>query len=314
MGRRFLMWGVGPAGAVTVSLGVAIAPGDTPRSRAAEAPIECSGSAAVDFECHERRYTQLGRRDGPGVALRALAADQKRNGYVRAACHQLTHRIGRAAGSLRGIDALGAGRPVCASGYYHGVLQAVMSKMGARGAIENAAAICAEVRGDDRSSAEHYNCVHGMGHGFMEVFASDLFESLDGCGELDDSWEKDECTGGVFMENVTAVDNQTRPSRYLRPKQPLYPCTEVAEHLWDQCYDWQITYALYVNDSDFAKVFALCAGRSRGERAPCYRGVGGDVLQQSKFVTTARPGERRCDGSARWGPTARHGPTASRGP
>ncbi len=45
------------------------------------------------------------------------------------------------------------------------------------------------------------------------------------------------------------------------------PCTVVRERLWEQCYDWQITYALYVNDSDFAKVFELCAAGGAQPRA-----------------------------------------------
>ncbi len=251
------------------------------------APVECTGPKAVDFKCHEQRYTRLVRQEGSGPALRALEADQARNGYVRAACHQLTHRVGRAAGDERGIDALREGRSVCVSGFYHGVLQSVMSKLGRRGSIERADSICADLRSHGRPSAEHYNCVHGLGHGFMAVYGNDVFESLHGCRSVHDPWEQEECSGGVFMENVTAIDDRIRPSRYLRPAEPLYPCTEVAERLWDQCYDWQVTYALYVNDSDFAKVFRLCAGGVRAARAPCYRGLGGDALQQSRFVTSA---------------------------
>ncbi|MEA2143446.1 MAG: copper transport protein [Solirubrobacteraceae bacterium] len=263
----------------------------TAEDTSAPAVVACTGSAAIEFACHARRYRQLVRRDGARAALRALAADQRRNGYVRAACHQLTHRIGRAAGALHGIDALRDGRSVCASGYYHGVLQAVMGRAGARASVERAAAICAASRADERRSAEHYNCVHGMGHGFMEVFSSRVFQSLHGCEALRDRWEQDECSGGVFMENVTAIDNRARPARSLRSGQPLYPCTAVARRFWEQCYDWQVTYALYVNDSDFGAVFGLCAATPVGARRPCYRGLGGDALQQSNFVTS--PAARR---------------------
>jgi hypothetical protein len=175
---------------------------------------------------------------------------------------------------------------VCASGYYHGVLQAVMERRGARGSVRDAAAICEATRSAGRRSAEHYNCVHGMGHGYMEVFSSRVSDSLHGCQALRDRWERDECSGGVFMENVTAIDHPRRPSRSLRAEHPLYPCTAVAPRYWEQCFDWQITYALYVNDSDFGAVFALCAATTAGAREPCYRGLGGDALQQSKFVTS----------------------------
>ena len=119
------------------------------------------------------------------AALRALAAGQRRNGYVRAACHQLAHRVGREAGTLHGIDALADGQSVCASGYYHGVLQSVMGKVGPRAARCATPARSARRRArPPRASDEHYNCVHGMGHGFMEVSSNSVFASLDGCRAL----------------------------------------------------------------------------------------------------------------------------------
>ena len=271
--------------------GVGLVAASTAHAPLRPAVRTCSGPAAIDFACHERHYRGLVRRDGARAALRALAADQRRNGFVRAACHQLAHRAGRAAGSMDGIEALRDGQSVCASGYYHGVLQSVMGRAGRRDSVRNAGAICAVTRAGARPSADHYNCVHGMGHGFMEVSSNSVFASLDGCRALRDRWEQDECSGGVFMENVTAIDNRRRPARSLRPSAPLYPCTALSRRFWEQCYDWQVTYALFVNDSDFRAVFRLCAGQAPGARAPCYRGLGGDALQQSKFVTS--PAERR---------------------
>ncbi|HEX6389244.1 MAG TPA: hypothetical protein VFZ89_07355, partial [Solirubrobacteraceae bacterium] len=58
----------------------------TAEDTTAPAVATCRGSAAIDFACHARRYRQLVRRDGARAALRALAADQRRNGFVRAAC------------------------------------------------------------------------------------------------------------------------------------------------------------------------------------------------------------------------------------
>ena len=278
LGRVVLVVAIGLTGSQLIT-------GSSARDAAAPAAASCGGKAAIDFACHARRYGELARREGARTALRTLAADQRRNGYVRAACHQLTHRIGRAAGSLHGIDALAHGQSVCASGYYHGVLQAVMGRAGPSASVRAAGSVCATTRPGGRS-AEHYNCVHGMGHGFMEVFASDVFDSLHGCRALRDRWEQDECTGGVFMENVTAIDDPRRPSRSLRPGEPLYPCTAVARRYWEQCYDWQVTYALYVGDGDFGGVFARCAASVRAARRPCYRGLGGDAMQQSKFVTS----------------------------
>ncbi|MCA1698271.1 MAG: hypothetical protein LC790_04940, partial [Actinobacteria bacterium] len=159
---------------VAVSGYVASIAGNESRAGSADAEVECTGPESIDFACYERRYASLVRRAGPRAALATLAAEQRRNGYVRAGCHQLTHRVGRAAGDLSGIAALNQGRSVCASGYYHGVLQSVMGRLGRREVIAGAAGICAKQRRGKRRSALYYNCVHGMGHGFMEVFRSDV--------------------------------------------------------------------------------------------------------------------------------------------
>ena len=37
-----------------------------------------------------------------------------------------------------------------------------------------------------------------------------------------DPWEAHHCYGGVFMENLTAIDNPDRPSKVLRRDQALY--------------------------------------------------------------------------------------------
>ena len=62
-------------------------------------------------------------------------------------------------------------------------------------------------------------------------FASDVFASLRGCDALADGWERHQCYGGVFMENLSAIGHPTRPPTALRPREPLYPCTAVAPPL-----------------------------------------------------------------------------------
>jgi hypothetical protein len=66
--------------------------------------------------------------------------------FVRAACHQLTHVIGRTAVELYG-DLPGAyahGEPACSSGHYHGVTGAIMARVGTDKVLEEADEICAD--------------------------------------------------------------------------------------------------------------------------------------------------------------------------
>ncbi len=253
---------------------------------AGSAPEACTGADALDFRCHERRALQIRASEGAASALRDLADGMRDGGYVRAACHQLTHRIGRAAGAAGGIGAFAAGDPVCGSGYYHGVVEAVMAKLGAGPAVHRAEAVCAPLGARGRRSAARSDCVHGMGHGFMGILDRRINASLNGCDGLRSARERDGCYSGVFMENHATVGR--RRARSLRPDQPLYPCNAVGRRYRGSCYERQTTYALFVNDGDFDAVFRLCAGTERAFRGACHRGLGGDVAAETKDGATRR--------------------------
>jgi hypothetical protein len=255
------------------------------RPAASEAAVaDCSGASKLDYACHQERYRNLVLNSGVEAAFADLKDERERNGFVRAACHQMTHVIGRTAVELYG-DLAGAyarGDPICSAGYYHGATEAVMAKIGPDKVVEEADTVCADLRENQRYSTYHYNCVHGMGHGFMGVFQTEVFESLEACDALEDGWEKDQCYGGVFMENLSAMDNPDRPSKYLRPDQPLYPCTVVEDRYKNMCYDKQTAYAVYTQNEDFAKVFDLCATVAEDYSRPaCYKGLGGKVAAHS---------------------------------
>jgi hypothetical protein len=266
----------------------------------------CEGAQSIDFGCYQRRYRALGTAAGPRAAARDLVRRARRVGYVRVACHQLMHGIGRDAGRRTGLTAFAQGDESCSSGFYHGVVEAVMARLGARVVEREPAQVCAPFRRRAHYGLAHYNCVHGMGHGFMGVFASNLFRSLDACGALPDRWERDQCVGGVFMENLTALGNARRPSRALRPEQPLYPCTAVAARYKHECYMKQTAYALLVRGDDFGAVFRLCArSPDVAFRDDCYEGLGGDAsIVASKYVTGAKLERATTRELCRLGPTA----------
>ena len=248
---------------------------------------ECSGAESLDVGCFAARYEALTRVAGVEQALSDLAERRETSGYLGSACHQLTHVVGRTAGQIHGGAAFDRGSDLCASGYYHGVVEAVMINIGADKILEQARGVCAEYREADDRPYLYYNCIHGMGHGFMAVFDSDVFESLSGCDALSDPWEQRHCYGGVFMENLSAILHHSRPSKYLRPAEPLYPCTAVAARYREECYREQTAYALYVRNDDYAAVFRLCRDEADEDfRAACYEGIGGDAtIMSSKYVS-----------------------------
>lgn len=251
---------------------------------------DCTGTMRFDLTCHVRRYDTLARTAGPRAALVALKASRDTDGYVRTACHQLTHVIGRATGEQRSLadafaDGPADGGTLCSGGYFHGVVESAMARIGPDAIGSRAGDVCAPLRETASHAPLHYYCAHGMGHGLMGLHGSDIHAALAGC-DLLDPWEAGHCSGGVFMENLTAVHNVQRPSRFVRPGDPLYPCAEIATRHRAECYDKQTSYAMFIAGDDVTQVFALCAAVDPADRTACDRGLGGKVaILANKYVT-----------------------------
>ena len=58
--------------------------------------------------------------------------------------------------------------------------------------------------------------------------------SLKTCDNLQTTFAQTSCTGGVFMENFNSSYGVR--SKYLRDKDPIYPCNAVAERHKPYCY------------------------------------------------------------------------------
>jgi hypothetical protein len=246
--------------------------------------VDCSGASVADYACYQERYQDLVQGSGVKAAFADLKNEYEKNEFVNSYCHQLTHVIGRAAVDLYGdlSSTYSRGDNFCWSGYYHGAMEAIVARIGPDRILDEANTICADLRERQSYSFYHYNCVHGLGHGFMGIQENELFKSLETCDTLKDEWEKGSCYGGVFMENVLARDNPSHPSKYLKADQPLYPCTDVEDKYKSECYKMQTTHALQTQGYDFAKVFDLCATEAEDDYRPtCYQSLGRDASGQS---------------------------------
>ena len=257
-----------------------------------EPVAECSGDS-TDHACYQQRYESLVRVSGVPAAFTELKDEFTDDEFVNTNCHHLTHIIGRAAAELYGdvASTYSRGDNFCASGYYHGVIETIVATLGADEVLDKADNICADLRERQNYSFDHRNCLHGLGHGSMYVLGNELFEALGTCDALTDEWERDQCSGGVFMENVMAHDNPGHPSKYLKADEPFYPCTEVKAEYRTQCYARHTEYALKVaNQHDttaqdnFAKVFDLCAAVEDGFRVACYSGLGHQASTEANLA------------------------------
>src|SRR5215208_4991756 len=288
IGANFNKWWLLPFGILTVSALSALnilvfGPSFIQQTASNPSPIDCSGPKANDFSCYQKRYEDLVYYSGVEAAFADLKDEFAKEQFVKASCHQLTHGIGRAAAELYGGDVpstYSQGDDFCASGYYHGAVEAIVANIGADKILDEVDDICAGPREQNRY-LNYRNCAHGIGHAFMGLYQNELFESLVACGALSKEFEKEQCSGGVFMENIIDEDKPNTPSKYLKVDQPFYPCTEVKTEYKTQCYERHTDYALKKQDNDFAKVFDLCGKVEDGFRLPCYYGLGSNAVNQS---------------------------------
>ncbi len=241
-------------------------------------PAVACPPGSVDFYCFEKYFKQLVATEGVSVAMETLRSEYDASAYVRSQCHPITHVIGRAATLLypRVSDAYTHGDALCWSGYYHGVMEGIIGKIGRKNIEAQIDTICADIPTKSSYSFDYYNCVHGLGHGLMALSNNELFESLTLCDNLTGSWERESCYGGVFMENVI-VDNKNHFTKYLKPEEPIYPCNAVEIHHKQSCYLMQTSYMLKVSGNDFTKIFPLCRTVDTGFEATCFQSLGRDA-------------------------------------
>ncbi|OGJ08237.1 hypothetical protein A3I95_03015 [Candidatus Nomurabacteria bacterium RIFCSPLOWO2_02_FULL_44_12] len=196
------------------------------------------------------------------------------------------HVIGReAANEFKTItEAFNAGDAFCWSGYYHGVMEGMVKKIGLTDLSKGLNDICSQIPGRESYNFDYYNCVHGLGHGVEAYYEGEIFHALVMCDNLTGDWERQSCYSGVFMQNIidsTNVSDTGGVVKYLKPEEPLYPCTAVEVRYKGQCYLGQTSYALQVTSYDYKKVFDLCTTVETPYRDICNQSMGRDVANQA---------------------------------
>jgi hypothetical protein len=254
---------------------------------------KCNGSPE-SILCLEQTYSRYTQQKGVAAAFVKLKAAYNTDTAVHADCHVLAHAIGRtAADNAKSLDdAYAQGDNFCWSGYYHGVMEAVVTKVGERALPTKIPTICADIKKHQPYSFYHYNCVHGLGHGVLDVYQGNIFTALQMCDRLTDSWEQQSCYGGVFMENIMDEISHDRPVDYLKADQPMYPCTAVQEKYKGQCYLMQTSHALVLANENFSQVFTECGQVEAAYVDTCYQSLGRDASGNNQ--STVAPTKANC--------------------
>ena len=248
----------------------------------------CVGVESNNFFCYEEHYVKLVKEHGITAAFDDLKTRYPTTPYVVAQCHPLTHVIGREAALMFKTpgEAYKDGEGFCWSGYYHGILETFLGKIGRNNLPQEINGICDSVEGKARYSFDYYNCVHGLGHGVMAITDTELFQSLAYCDLLEGDWEQQSCASGAYMENVI-VDGLNHFTKYLKPEEPLYPCTESPDKYKNTCYLMQTSYILKVNGGDFLDTFAWCRKAEELYRATCFQSLGRDASGRNSSEVAA---------------------------
>ncbi len=231
----------------------------------------------ADTECLEQAFGNLVFNEGPKPALQRLQRAMTSNAAVAADCHRIAHRMGSAA-LTRFEDevapAFVAGSPICASGYYHGIVERAFL-----GQPTDRLAVVARRLCSDRQITEQrflfYQCIHGLGHGLMIYTGYDLPGSLKTCDNLRTGFDRVSCSGGVFMENFNASYGVT--SKYLRKSDPIYPCNSVAQRHKLYCYLLVTANILRVENYDQARTADACRRSEKAWVKTCFESFGRDV-------------------------------------
>jgi hypothetical protein len=251
--------------------------------------------------CFRQAFANVAYNQGPAKALALLATDDSRMPQVHGDCHQIAHWIGHA-GLARyhgnAAEALAHGGMTCNSGYYHGVIERSFSGLPRSEVVHKARTLCttSAVTKDDFLL---YQCVHGLGHGLMIYSGDDLPWALRACHKLQTSFDRVSCTGGVFMQNL---DTGMITSRFLKPKDPLYPCPIVAERDKVYCYLMVTSRINTLDGYNWKRTAGWCRKSEPGWVATCFQSYGRDASGATQYhpketihlCSLAGSGENEC--------------------
>jgi hypothetical protein len=183
----------------------------------------------------------------------------------------------------------GYARETCWSGYHHGLMESYISQFDDGQLRRRMSSICKQ-DSNHLYSLAYYNCWHGLGHGLTIRFTQDVFRALEFCDYVKQSWERQSCFSGVFMQNIVANGSGMHKAVDLKPSDPIYPCDAVTKQQKPSCYLMQTSYVLQVKNWNLPVAFKICDRVETGYVGTCYRSMGRDIsgaalLDPGKIVT-----------------------------
>jgi hypothetical protein len=248
--------------------------------------------------CLARLLSDRLNNRGLGAAVAALDELAAANPDVAEHAHEYAHGIG--------IEAYGKSPDIVAtfaacgdnysSGCRHGVIQAYFESRHqvTQPEVEG---LCQPFKSPAQSRWVLFQCVHGMGHGLTMFHGHDLPRALTDCDLLADGWDRESCYGGAFMESIINATTPHHPAsqlaaqghhhppqttfRAIDPKDPLYPCSIMADRYLHACYQMQTSIMLNLNKGDIGHAARSCERAPAHIRSVCFQSLGRDATSYS---------------------------------
>lgn len=219
-----------------------------------------------DFQCFSDNLINILNTHGIKSSLRSLELFHEKGMLSSDQCHQLAHKLGRYAASNRGVfEAASHSTHLCRAGYIHGIFENVVYSKNSKdwGIVE----LCSSIRFS--STADRFQCLHGLGHGLTAAEKYNISTSLKRCSQLKQGDTKI-CATGAYMEA-------------FGPSMEVEPADKQFENVFDFCNenDFKTECYLYVgisllrrNNNSFADSVEKCNDAPEEFKESCKRGLG----------------------------------------
>lgn len=242
---------------------------------------ECRNMRARQTSCFSD-FVRLWLSQSPVVTAMKTLQSIEREPDVFPVCHAITHLIGRQSyrNAPEAQKAYAGCMTVCGAGCYHGVLEEYLNTKQIKkiSILEDVRAICG-TRSNAYDIPAYNECLHGVGHGFMYLNDMDLPKALVRCDGFSDHPDRQECYGGVFMENAIGESRADHPSKYTKPDDPIYPCKTLDLVYKASCYGQKSSDFGDRVSWDSQKVIQFCRNLPAEYQNQCYTRLGGGAAQ-----------------------------------
>jgi hypothetical protein len=222
-------------------------------------------------------------------------------------CHDQALAIGiQAWGEYKDLDkVLEFGTPVCASGFLHGVQEAVGLDLAipTETLVSLVSKVCSEITNDDFKDSNYRVCYHGIGHAVAKRTSNDIEKGMEICATLDAtkpktnpfdaSYTKRElCSEGLSMRFFESIVLDVTKDATL-PKKGVLTINENPYQICDKQKDLSLRYGCFEygtrafthTDLDYNRTAMLCNLYKKIDQVPCYFGISREVAYTAETDT-----------------------------